>query len=129
MRSKQRVSPWQRRRIDHARIRAPMRFLPVLLAAFALLPDLAFAQDKKLEAVCGNLFGARLTAIRLMQEGWPAQRIVEDAVNRPEWRDSSMQDRKHLMDLLQETFQAPGAPSSEVVRDCMRRAEAAPKSR
>jgi hypothetical protein len=105
-----------------------MRLPSALAVAFALLPDCAPAQDKKMEAVCGNLFGARLTAIRLMQEGWPAQRIVEDAVNRPEWRNASMPDRKLLMDLLQETFQAPGAPGSEVIRDCMRRAEAAPKS-
>jgi hypothetical protein len=105
-----------------------MKLPPALLLALAFLPDLAPAQDKKMEAVCGNLFGARLTAIRLMQEGWPAPRIVEDAINRPEWRNASMQDQKQLMDLLQETFQAPGAPSSGVVRDCMRRAEAAPKS-
>jgi hypothetical protein len=104
--------------------------LAAALVAFAatVLPDWAFSQDKKLEAVCGNLFGARLTAVRLMQEGWPAQQIVEDAINRPEWRNASMQDRKLLMDLLQETFLAPMAPSSEVIRDCMRRAEAAPKS-
>ncbi len=105
-----------------------MKLASALLAAFALLPDFVYAQDKKLESVCGDLFGARLTAIRLMQEGWPAQRIVEDAVNRPEWRNASMQDRKMLMDLLQETMQAPGSPSSEVIRECMRRAEAAPKS-
>jgi hypothetical protein len=105
-----------------------MKLPPALVLALAFLPDLAAAQDKKMEAVCGNLFGARLTAIRLMQDGWPAQRIVEDAINRPEWRNASMQDQKQLMDLLQETFQAPGAPSSGVVRDCMRRAEAAPKS-
>ena len=105
-----------------------MKLPPALIVVFAFLPGFAVAQDKKMEAVCGDLFGARLTAIRLMQEGWPAQRIVEDAINRPEWRSASMQDRKLLMDLLQETMQAPGAPSSEVIRDCMRRAEAAPKS-
>jgi hypothetical protein len=105
-----------------------MKLPSVLAVAFALLPDCAPAQERKLEAVCGNLYGARLTAIRLMQEGWPAQRIVEDAVNRAEWRNASMQDKKLLMDLLEETFQAPGAPSSGVARDCMRRAEAAPKS-
>jgi hypothetical protein len=38
-----------------------------------------------------------------------------------------MPDQKMLMDLLQETFNAPGNPSSAVIRDCMRRAEAAPK--
>ena len=105
-----------------------MKLPPALIVAFAFLPDFAFAQDKKLEAVCGELFGARLTAIRLMQEGWPAQRIVEDAINRPEWRNASMQDQKLLMDLLQETMLAPRAPSSEVIRDCMRRAEGPPKT-
>lgn len=105
-----------------------MKLSPALIVALAFLPDLALAQDRKTEAVCGELFGARLTAIRLMKEGWPAQRIVEDAINRPEWRNASMQDRKLLMDLLQETMQAPGAPSSEVIRDCIRRAETAPKA-
>ena len=38
-----------------------------------------------------------------------------------------MQDKKLLMDLLQETMQPPVSPSSEVIRDCMQRAEAAPK--
>jgi len=96
-------------------------------AAFALVADPALAQDKRLEAVCGELFGARQTAIRLMKEGWPGNMIVQDAVNRPEWRNASMQDQKMLMDLLQETFSEPGKPSSDVIRDCMRRAEAAPK--
>jgi hypothetical protein len=95
--------------------------------ALALVTVPAAAQDKRLEAVCGELFGARQTAIRLMKEGWPGNTIVQDAVNRPEWRNASMQDRKLLMDLLQETFNAPGNPSSAVIRDCMRRAEAAPK--
>ena len=75
----------------------------------------------------GRSFGARQTAIRLMKEGWPGNVIVQDTVNRPEWRNASMQDRKMLMDLLQETFNEPGNPSSAVIRDCMRRAEAAPK--
>jgi len=105
-----------------------MKLASALIAALAFLPDLAFAQDKQMEAVCGNLYGARLTAIRLMQEGWPLERIVQNAVDRPEWRNASMQDKKLLMDVLEETIRAPGAPSSEVIRDCMRRAEAAPKS-
>jgi hypothetical protein len=95
--------------------------------AFALVAAPAFAQDKRLEAVCGELFGARQTAIRLLKEGWPGNTIVQDALNRPEWRNASMPDKKMLMDLLQETFNAPGNPSSAVIRDCMRRAEAAPK--
>ncbi len=104
-----------------------MKFASAVAFAVAFLPDFACAQDRKQEAVCGDLFGARQTAIRLMSEGWPAQRIVEDAINRPEWRNASMQDKKMLMDLLQETMEAPRAPSSGVIRDCMRRAEAASK--
>ena len=96
-------------------------------AAFALIAAPALAQDKRLEAVCGDLFGARQTAIRLMQEGWPGNTIVQDALNRPEWRNASMQDRKMLMDLFQELFNDPAKPSSDVIRDCMRRAEVAPK--
>jgi len=85
-------------------------------AAFGLVVVPALAQDKRLEAVCGELFGARQTAIRLLKEGWPGNVIVQDALNRPEWRNASMPDQKMLMDL-----------SSAVIRDCMRRAEAAPK--
>jgi len=92
------------------------------------LSGAAEAQDKHLEAVCGNLFGARQTVIRLMQEGWPGNVIVQQTLERPEWRNASQQDQKMLMDLLQETFNDPRAPSSPVIRDCMRRAEAAPKS-
>jgi len=105
-----------------------MKLVAALLAVLAVLPAFAVAQDKAMEAVCGNLYGARLTAIRLMQEGWPLEQIVSHTVDRPEWRNASMQDRKLLVDLLQETIRAPGAPSSEIIRDCMRRAEAAPKS-
>jgi hypothetical protein len=96
-------------------------------AACALVAVPALAQDKRLEAVCGELFGARQTAIRPLKEGWPGNVIVQDALNRPEWLNASMQDKKMLMDLLQETFSEPGNASSAVIRDCMRRAEAAPK--
>jgi hypothetical protein len=104
-----------------------MRYPLILAASLTALPGLAPAQDRHLEAVCGQLFGARQTAIRLMKEGWPGNAIVQDALNRPEWRSASMQDRKLLMDLLQETFNDPRGQSSAVIRDCMRRAQAAPK--
>jgi hypothetical protein len=104
-----------------------MRYALVLAASLAAFANVAPAQDKRLETVCGQLFGARQTAIRLMKEGWAGNVIVQDALNRPEWRDASMQDKKLLMDLLQETFNDPRSPSSAVIRDCMRRAEAAPK--
>ena len=81
-----------------------------------------------MEGVCGDLFGARQTAIRLMQEGWAPGVIVQQTLDRPEWRNASMQDKKMLMDLLQETFNDPRSPSSPVIRDCMRRAEGPPKS-
>jgi hypothetical protein len=106
---------------------ARILFLVAALAVAACLSGPADAQDKRLEAVCGELFGARQTAIRLMKEGWPGNIIVQDALNRPEWRNASMTDKKMLMDLLQETFSDPTSPSSAVIRDCMRRAEAAPK--
>ncbi|MGH8681025.1 MAG: hypothetical protein ACREVS_08050 [Burkholderiales bacterium] len=96
-------------------------------AAFTLAADPALAQERRLEAVCGDLFGARQTAIRLLKEGWPGNTVVQDALNRPEWRNASMPDRKMLMDLFQELFNDPAKPSSDVIRDCMRRAEAAPK--
>jgi hypothetical protein len=98
-----------------------------LAAVAACLSGPADAQDKRMEAVCGELFGARQTAIRLLKEGWPGNTIVQDALNRPEWRNASMQDKKMLMDLLQETFNDPANQSSAVIRDCMRRAESAPK--
>ena len=82
-----------------------------------------------MEAVCGDLFGARQTAIRLMQQGWPTQTIVQQTLDRPEWRNASTPAKSMLMELLQETFNDPGAPSSAVIRDCVRRAESgAPKS-
>jgi len=121
--------PHRDNKLESALARFPiaMKLASAVAFAVAFLPDCAFPQDRKLEAVCGDLFGARQTAIRLMSEGWPAQRIVDDAVDRPEWRNASMQDKKMLMDLLQETMAAPRAPSSEVIRNCMRRAEAASK--
>jgi len=106
-----------------------MRRLLAVAAVCACLPDAAFPQDKRMEAVCGDLFGARQTAIRLMQEGWPAQTIVQQTLDRPEWRNASMPAKSMLMELLQETFNDPRAPSSAVIRDCVRRAESgAPKS-
>jgi len=82
-----------------------------------------------MEAVCGDLFGARQTAIRLMQEGWPTQTIVQQTLDRPEWRNASMPAKSMLMELLQETFNNPRAPNSAVISDCIRRAQSgAPKS-
>jgi len=106
-----------------------MRRFLAAAAVLACLPDVALPQDKPMEAVCGDLFGARQTAIRLMQEGWPAQTIVQQTLDRPEWRSAALPAKSMLMELLQETFNDPRAPSSAVIRDCMRRAESgAPKS-
>src|SRR5262245_41096130 len=75
------------RRAARMRARQPMnppmrRFLAVA-AVFVCLPDAALPQDKRMEAVCGDLFGARQTAIRLMQEGWPTQTIVQQTLDLP----------------------------------------------
>ncbi len=101
--------------------------LAAALAALAVSSGPAPAQDQPLAAVCGDLFGARQTAIRLRPAGWQPNLIVQDALDRPEWRNASMAAPKMLMDLLQETFLAPDQPSSDVIRDGMRRADGASK--
>jgi hypothetical protein len=93
-------------------------------AAFAMLASPAPAQDKPLAKVCGELFGARQTALRLQKEGWSLQRIVSETLARPEWRAASMTERKLVLDVLQEAYAEPGKPSSDVIHDCMQRAQA-----
>jgi hypothetical protein len=93
-------------------------------AAFTMLASPAPAQDKPLGQVCGQLFGARQTALRLQKEGWSLQRIVSETLERPEWRTASMSERKLVLDVLQEAYAEPGKPSSDVIRDCVQRAQA-----
>ncbi len=106
---------------------SPLKPAVAFAAVLTVFADAAPAQDKRMEAVCGNLWGARQTTVRMLKEGWSPERIVQEMVNHVEWRDASMQDKKMLMDLLQETLNQPFSPGSEVIRECMQRAEAAPK--
>jgi hypothetical protein len=91
------------------------------------LSGLATAQDKALEALCGDLFGARQTAIRLRDGGFPLQVAVNETMARSEWRTASMQNQTLALRVVQEVYTAPGLPSSEVIRGVCQRAVDAPK--
>jgi hypothetical protein len=100
-------------------------FLPVLL--LVALPGAAPAQDKAMEAVCGQLFGARQTAIRMRDSGFPLQTTLNETLARPEWRSASMQQQQLAVRVVQEAYLAPQLQSSEVVREVCRKAIDAPK--
>jgi hypothetical protein len=99
--------------------------LPVLLA---LLPVSVAAQDKALEAVCGELFGARQTAIRMRDSGFPVQIAINETLARPEWRDAPMQQQQYAVRVVQEAYLAPAQKESELIREVCRAAIDAPKS-
>jgi hypothetical protein len=100
----------------------------VLVAALvATLPDVVLAQDKALEAVCGNLFGARQTAVRMRDSGFTLQNAINEMLARPEWRTASMQHQQLAVRVVQEAYHAPALKSSEVVREVCRTAIDAPK--
>ena len=99
----------------------------LLLALLAGLPDVAFAQDKTLEALCGDLFGARQTAIRMRDGGFSQQITINETMARPEWRNASMQNQQLALRVVNEVYVAPGQPSSEVIREVCQRAINAPK--
>jgi hypothetical protein len=101
-------------------------FLPVLL--LVALPAAAPAQDKAMEAVCGQLFGARQTAIRMRDSGFPLQTTLNETLARPEWRSAPMQHQQLAVRVVQEAYHAPQLQSSEVVREVCRKAVDAPKS-
>lgn len=101
-------------------------FLPVLL--LVVLPGAAPAQDKAMEAVCGELFGARQTAIRMRDSGFPMQTTLNETLARPEWRSVPMQHQQLAVRVVQEAYLAPQLQSSEVVREVCRKAIDAPKS-
>lgn len=100
-------------------------FLTVLL--LVALPGAAPAQDKAMEAVCGELFGARQTAIRMRDSGFPLQTTLNETLARPEWRSASMQHQQLAVRVVQEAYLAPQLQSSEVVREVCRKAIDAPK--
>ena len=97
------------------------------LALLALLPVSVAAQDKALEATCGELFGARQTAIRMRDSGFPLQDAINETLARPEWRTASMQHQQLAVRVVQEAYFAPALKSSEIVRDVCRTAIDAPK--
>ncbi|MFO1364519.1 MAG: hypothetical protein U1F45_19020 [Burkholderiales bacterium] len=99
---------------------------PVLL--LAALPAHLPAQDKPMEAVCGDLFGARQTAIRMRDTGFPLQIAINETLARPEWRSAPMQQQQLAVRVVQEAYFAPQLPSSEVVREVCRKALDGPKS-
>ncbi|HET9042077.1 MAG TPA: hypothetical protein VFN70_02960, partial [Burkholderiales bacterium] len=93
----------------------------VLVAVLvATLPDVVLAQDKALEAVCGNLFGARQTAVRMRDSGFTLQNAINETLARPEWRTASMQHQQLAVRVVQEAYHAPALKSSEVVREVCR---------
>jgi hypothetical protein len=100
--------------------------LPLLL--LAALPVVAPAQDKAMEAVCGDLFGARQTAIRMRDGGFPLQVAINETLARSEWRNAPMQHQQLALRVVQEAYAAPQLQSSEIVRDVCRKAIDAPKS-
>ena len=104
------------------------RLVLVVVALLTGLPAVATAQDKALEALCGDLFGARQTAIRLRDGGFPLQVAVNETMARSEWRTASMQNQTLALRVVQEAYTAPGLPSSEVIRGVCQRAIDAPKS-
>lgn len=91
-------------------------------AALAVAPVSVEAQDKPLEAVCGDLFGARQTAMRMRDGGFSAQIAINEALARPEWKTASMQNQQLVVRVVQEVYVAPQLQSSEVIREVCRRA-------
>jgi hypothetical protein len=96
-------------------------------ALVATLPDAVLAQDKTMEAVCGDLFGARQTAIRMRDSGFPLQTTLNETLARPEWLTASMQHQQLAVRVVQEAYFSPALKSSEVVRDVCRSAIDGPK--
>jgi hypothetical protein len=105
-----------------------MKRLILLVALLAGLPAIARAQDKALEAICGELMGARQTAIRMRDGGFPMQLTLNETLARPEWRNAPMDHQTLAVRVVQEVYFAPGEKESEIVRETCRRAIDAPKS-
>ena len=101
---------------------------PLMLSALlAALPVSGAAQDKAMEAVCGELFGARQTAIRMRDGGFPLQTTINETLARPEWRNASMQHQQLAVRVVQEAYFAPDLKTSNIVSEVCRSAIDAPK--
>jgi hypothetical protein len=81
-----------------------------------------------MEAVCGQLFGARQTAVRMRDSGFPLQTTLNETLARQEWRSAPMEHQQLAVRVVQEVYRAPQLQSSEVVREVCRKAVDAPKS-
>jgi hypothetical protein len=103
------------------------RSLLLWAALAAPFPDAVLAQDKALEAVCGELFGARQTAIRMRDGGFPLQTTINETLARPEWRNASMQHQRLAVRVVQEAYFAPELKTSNVVSEVCRSAIDAPR--
>ena len=96
---------------------------PLLFAVLvATLPGAVLAQDKSLEAACGELFGARQTAIRMRDSGFPLQSAINETLSRPEWRNAPMQHQQLAVRVVQEAYLAPQLKISQVVSEVCRSA-------
>jgi hypothetical protein len=78
--------------------------------------------------VCGQLFGARQTAMRMRDSGFSPQIAINETLARPEWKNASMQHQQLAVRVVQEVYVAPQLQSSEVIREVCRRAIDTPKS-
>jgi hypothetical protein len=94
----------------------------LLAALLAALPVCSFAQDKPMEAVCGDLFGARQTAIRMRDSGFAMQIAINETLARPEWRNAPMQHQQLAVRVVQEAYLAPQLKISQVVSEVCRSA-------
>ncbi|HSD40595.1 MAG TPA: hypothetical protein VLD36_01900 [Burkholderiales bacterium] len=103
------------------------RSLLLWAALVAHIPDAVLAQDKALEAVCGELFGARQTAIRMRDSGFPLQTAINETLARSEWRNASTQHQQLAVRVVQEAYFAPELKTSNVVSEVCRSAIDAPK--
>jgi len=82
----------------------------------ALLSPLAHAEVTV--TVCGNLFGAQQTAIRMRDSGFPILETVKETLNRGEWRNAPTAEQQLAIRLVEETYRFPERVSSEVIREC-----------
>ena len=67
---------------------------------------------------CGKLFGAKQTAMRLRAGGFSEKQTLEETLNRPEWRDASMNEVVWAVRIVDEVYAQPDVETSQVVREC-----------
>jgi hypothetical protein len=90
------------------------------LVAAALAPLPAGAQVD-----CGNLIGARQTALRLHKDGWALPEAVRISLDRTAYRNITREERELVIRVVEEAYRAPAQTSEIVLEFC--RAETARK--